>query len=360
MSQTVVINPGAGLQVNKAAEPSSASVNWDVPMTQLAEGFAQMMDAFVATRVMPMLTVDRESGFFWRYPIGTFARHEMTDRGEMTRAARANYELAREQYYCDFKALGHDISDRRKANSRSPIDWRMSTTKFLTEQALIDLEKSFVDNHFKAGIWDFQVTGAASSSITDLKRATGNTMAFWNNYTGSNPIINITDAQTAVHQATGRRPNVLSMGRQVWDKLRHHPDFVGRIDDGQTRGVAKVAKMNMADLLELEAVEVMDSVENSANEGQAADMKFLGGKNALLSYRSTPSPNAEDGSAGYSFVYRSGDLIPNAVGMFNSTGMGISSYYDIEKRCTAMEIDLAYDMKRSSEELAIFFSGIVE
>lgn len=362
MSQTVVIRPGDGLQLAKAAEPSSASVNWDVPMTQLAEGFAQSMDAFVATRAMPMLTVDRESGFYWRYPIGTWARHEMTPRAELTRVARANYELAQEQYYCVFKALGHDIADRRKANSRSPIDWRMSTTKFLVEQAMIDLEKSFVENHFKENIWDYQVTGAATANaVTSFKRSDGNTLARWSDYSagGSNPIVDITNAQRAVQQGTGRRPNVMVMGRSVWDKLRHHPDFVGRIDDGQTSGVARVMKQNMADLLELDAVEVMDSIENTATEGQAASMSFLGGEHALLIYRASPNPTAEDGGAGYTFVYRSGDLIPNAIGMFGSTGMGISSYYDIEKRCTSMEIDVAYDMKRSSDEMGCFFHNIV-
>ena len=353
-------NIGRDGSLMKAADPSSRDVNWDRPLTILAEGFAQMMDNFVGSRVFPMISVDKESDYFWRYPIGAWSRPEMTDRAENTVATKANFEISTDRYFVDFKAVGHDISDRRRATSRAPLNQDSAITRFLVEQGMIDIELGFRYKYFKTGVWTFEIDGDTTASTAfDATDNSNNDLVYWNNPSAT-PIQDITRLCADIGEATGRRPNILTVGRRVWDAVRHHPTIVGRIDDGQTTGVANTTKMNAAELFEVDEILVMDAVQNTAAEGKDASNKYIGGNNALLSYRApNPSPDAEDGSAGYTFVLRNESLIPNAFGMFNGAGMGISRFYDRARRCEVMEIDLAYDQKLSGAQLGVFFNNII-
>ena len=361
-TQKTVVIPAEGSRMVKAAEPSSRDVHWDRPLTQLAESFAQDMMNFVGMRVFPVVRVMKESDVYWKYPPGTFWRNEMTRRAENTRAQTANYKTSDDRYFIDYYALAHEIADRRRAHTdKGLIAQEKRATRFLVEQALIDVELKFVFNWFKTGIWDFQVVGNAATSMNfDAARTSGaNNLKHWSDPTAT-PIIDITDIAADIGERTGRRPNVLVLGRRVYDKLRHHPTIIGRIDDGQTTGVAMATLMTMAALFDLDEVMVMDAVWNKADEGQPDDNEYIGGNNALLVYR-TANPSTDeddDGSAGYTFVLDS-ELIPNAFDEFNSEGMGISQFYDRPRRCTVYEIDLAYDQKLSGASLGCFFSEIV-
>ena len=347
----------------KAAEPSSRDVHWDRPLTQLAESFAQDMMNFVGMRVFPIVRVGKESDVYWKYPPGTFWRNEMTRRAENARAETANYATSDDRYFIDYYALGHEISDRRRAHTDAGlIAQEKRATRFLTEQALIDVELNFVQRWFKTGVWHFEIDGAAatSSSFSPLRSSSDNALKYWSDPTAT-PILDITDVCADIGEQTGRRPNVLVLGRRVYDKLRHHPTIIGRIDDGQTTGVAMATLMTMAALFDLDEVMVMDSVWNKADEGQDYVNEYIGGNNALLVYRSmNPSTDEDDdGSAGYTFVLDS-ELIPNAYDEFNSEGMGISQFYDRPRRCTVYEVDLAYDQKLSGDTLGCFFNGIIQ
>ena len=358
---TVYINPGEGL-MEKAAGPSERTVNWDVHLTQLAESFMQDMDNFIGHRVFPIVQVDKESDRYWKYPPGTFSRHEMALREEMGVVAKANFTLSDDFYNVVFKALGHDISDRRLATARSPLMEYETSAQFLTEQALIDIEKNFTEMAFKAGVWDYEVTGHASTNnATTFARTENQNVVKWDAASGSDPIRNIVDAQRIIGQSTGRRPNIMVLGRNTYDKLRFHDDIVDLIDSGQTQGVAKVTMMNLAFLFELEEILVMDAIENKSQlNPDTVNNQYIGGNHALLLYRSNRGmPGFTDGSAGYTFVLRNGDLIPNAWGMFNEGGMGISRYYSRERRCETLEIDLAYTQKISGASLGCMFADIV-
>lgn len=358
---TIYINPGEGL-LEKAAAPSERTVNWDVHLTQLAESFMQDMDNFIGHRVFPVVQVDKESNKYWKYPPGTFSRHEMALREEMGVVAKANFTLSDDYYNVVFKALGHDISDRRLATARSPLMEYETSAQFLTEQALIDIEKNFRDTGFKAGVWDYEVGGHANTRTPNLTyaRAAAQTVVKWDAPNGS-PILDIVDAQRIIGQATGRRPNIMVLGRNTYDKLRFHDDIVDLIDSGQTQGVAKVTLTNLAFLFELEEILVMDAIENvNQLNPKTVNNQYIGGNHALLLYRSNRGmPGFTDGSAGYTFVLRNEGLIPNAWGMFNESGMGISRYYSRERRCETLEIDLAYTQKIAGASLGCFFRDIV-
>ena len=104
----------------------------------------------------------------------------------------------------------------------------------MTHQALLKYEYDLVDKFFKSAAWTFSADGAASRQNNLTFRAGGNNnIQHWNN-AASTPVEDMRLMKRIIQEQTGFRPNVLGIGRPVFDILLDHPDIVGRIDRGQT------------------------------------------------------------------------------------------------------------------------------
>jgi hypothetical protein len=106
----------------------------------------------------------------------------------------------------------------------------------------------------------------------------------------------------------------------------------------------------VAALLELDEILVMQSIQNTAGEGQTATHSFIGGKKALLTY-TPPSPGLLTPAAGYSFAWRGymGGTAPVAISRFRM------DYIKSDR----IEIEAAYDQKRIAADLGFFWNSIV-
>jgi hypothetical protein len=159
-------------------------------------------------------------------------------------------------------------------------------------------------------------------------------------------------AKRAIAESTGFEPNKLVLGRAVFDVLLDHPDIIDRVKYGQTQGAPAAAnKLVLASLLGVDEVLVMNAIQNTAAEGQAAVHSFIGGKHALLCY-AAPSPGLMTPTGGYTFSW---------TGMLGNGAEGnrIRSFRLEAIRSDRVEIDMSFDMKLISADLGGFFSGIV-
>jgi len=138
----------------------------------------------------------------------------------------------------------------------------------------------------------------------------------------------------------------------VFDSLVDHPDIVGRLDRGQTTGAAQANRESLAALFEVEHVHIMDAIQNTAKEGLTAAHSLIGGKHALLSY-APPTPGIMTPSAGYTFSWTG--LLGNT-----ANGMRVKRFRQDALESDRIEIDMAYDQKRVSEDLGYFFGDIVQ
>lgn len=105
----------------------------------------------------------------------------------------------------------------------------------------------------------------------------------WSDYTNSDPYTAIVAALDAMLV----RPNIAVFGRSVWSKLRTHPKIVAaalaRGGVGASLASAGVlGKEAVADLLELDMIEVGESFFNSAKLGQTPTFARLWGKHAAF------------------------------------------------------------------------------
>lgn len=336
-------------------QPSRSDVHVNRPLTNISVAFLQSADDFVAGRVFPNVPVGKQSDAYFTYDRGEFNRDEMEERTPGTESAGGSYQVGTDTYYSRVRAYHKDIPEQVRSNADNPIDLDREATEYVTHKGLINRERNWATTYFTAGApgdtWTFDVDGASSRSGSfDPTNASNNNVVYWND-AASTPIEDVRLLKRYVQEETGFRPNILTLGRPVFDSLLDHPDIVGRVDRGQTVGTAMVNRAALAALFELDEVLVMDAIYNTAKKGATASHAFIGGNNALLSYRPR-TPGILTPSAGYTFSWT------GFVGAGND-GMRIKRFYLDAIESDRVEIDMAYDQKLVSADLGAMFGGII-
>ena len=235
-----------------------------------------------------------------------------------------------------------DLQRRQGPSIRDP---RQQRTKTIAEQANIHQDRLFANAFFRSGVWANEWTGIDDTATTGKQF-----IKFSND--NSDPIKFIADQKLEMHGQTGRMPNKLAIGANVFNALRQHPGILDRVKyGGSTANPASVTKNVLAQLFEVDELVVMMSIYNQAKQGAEADMSFIGDPNALLLAYATNSPAVDEPSAGYIFTWDmlgDGQLLP----IFHYPGEnGTHSEY--------VEGLMAYDMKKTADDLAVFCGDVV-
>jgi hypothetical protein len=325
--------------------PQLGDVHVNVPLTNMSVAYIQDESNFVADRVFPNLPVTKQSDRYFQYSRADFNRDEMEERAPGAESAGNGYDLDNTPtYFATVRAFHKDIPDQIRANSDDVLAPDRDATIFVTQKALIKREVTFANNYFNSGVWNYGATGV------DASPGSGEFLQ-WDNV-DSTPIEDIRAARRVVQEATGFKPNILVLGKIVFDVLVDHPEFIDRIKYNFAQGVAAVAnEVIMAQLWGLEQVLVMEAVANFAPRGAVEDSQFIGGPNALLAYR-TKTPGMMMPTAGYTFSWN---------GWMGATGMGhrIKSFRLERNESDRIEVQMAYDQKIIGADLGYFFDTAV-
>lgn len=122
----------------------------------------------------------------------------------------------------------------------------------------------------------------------------------WSDATGSDPMGVVETAKEAIRQQTGKRPNVMVMGAQVFAKLKTHSKVLDRIKyTGRDVATADL----LASLFGVQQVLVGDSI-NASDAGVFSD---TWGKFVVLAYTPTASV-AQQGEPSYGYTYQLMDM----------------------------------------------------
>ena len=224
-------------------------------------------------------------------------------------------------------------------------DTRQMQTKVLAEQANIFQDEMFANSFFRAGVWANELEGIDDTNPTSEQ------FIKWTN-DNSDPIQFIAEQKLAMQEKTGRMPNRLALGANVFTALRKHPGILDRVKyGGSTANPASVTRNVLAQLFEVEEMSVMMSIHNKAKQGKDADMSFIADPNAMLLAYATDAPSITEPSAGYIFQW---DMLGNdqTMPIFHYPGEnGTHSEY--------IEGLMAFDMKKTADDLAVFCKGVV-
>lgn len=318
--------------------PTASDVHIDAPLTNMSLGFMQSADAFVASRVFPLVGVTKQSDKYFTYDRGYWYRNEMKKRGAGTESAGGGYAISSAEYFCDVYALHKDVDDDTRGNADTPISIDRDTSDFLSLQALLNLEKLWAATYFTTSVW-----------TTDKVPTTT-----WDD-PSSDPVGDIETGVTTIIGSTGVDPErlKLTVGYEVWEKLKHHPDLVDRIKYGQSGAgsPAMVTPQAIAAVVGVGELLVARAVENSANEGQTNSFAFINGKHGLISY-APERPGLRTPSAGYTMAWtsRTGS---------NPAGTVVSRFRMDQLKSDRYEIEHSFDQKVVSADLGYFFNGAV-
>lgn len=235
-----------------------------------------------------------------------------------------------------------DLTRRQGPATRDP---RMQRTRTMAGQANIHQDLLFAEHFFKAGVWGHEESGVDSTAPTEgqfIKFSNGN----------SDPVKLIDERATAMEQATGRRPNILALGVNVFNALKLHPGILERVKyGGSTANPALITENVLSQLFSMEKITVQRSIMNKAKLGQKADMQFIGDPNSFLLAYATSTPSIDEPSAGYIFTWDmlgDGNIMP----VLN---------YDGEPGTHSEFIEglMATDMKKTADDLAMYFMDAV-
>lgn len=330
------------------SQPTAGDVHVNTPLTNMSVAYMQDAKNFIADRVFPNLPVQKQSDRYYIYNRGDFNRDEMEVRAPGTESKGSGYDLDNTPtYFANKYAFHKDIPDDIRSNSDSVLDADRDATLYLAQKALIKRERVWAANYFATGKWTTLYTGVSASPGTG-------TVLQWNDKNAT-PIEDVRAAKTAILLLTGFEPNVLVLGRQVYDKLADHPEFIDRVKYGQTGSSANTpAKANleiMAQLFEVDEVLVMNAIYNTAAQGATDSNSFVGGKSALLVYR-TKTPGLLVPTGGYTFSW-TGYLGASA------NGTRMKKFRMEQLGSDRAEIEMAFDLKLVGADLGAFFTTII-
>jgi hypothetical protein len=317
------------------AQPNLESVHTDAILTNISVAYIQKQEHFIASKVFPLISVDKKSDSYYIYTQADWFRDEARVRGDASESAGGGYTLSTATYTAVVFSFHKDVGDQVVQNSDDPLNPMQDATRFITQKLLLRQEIQWVSDYFVTSVW------ANDTTPTNT----------WDDYASSDPIDDIELGKETILKNTGFMPNKLVLGYEVFRKLKHHPDIIDRIKYTTNAATNMVTAQLLAALFEVDEVLVARAIKNSSNEGQTASYAFTHGKNALLAY-APARPGLLEPAAGYTFGWRG---ISDGLG----TTVGISRFRMPELRADRIEGQMAWDNKVVATNLGYFFDGAV-
>lgn len=326
--------------------PYLSQVHVDRPLTNMSVAYIQDQNAFISTKVFPVVPVDKKSDRYFVYLKEDWFRDSAQVRAPNTESAGGNYDLDNTPTYnCIVYAYHKDVDEQEDANADVPLNMERDATRFVTRMLLLREEIQWVTDYFAASVW----TGSSTGGDITVSPT-------WDDAT-STPIEDVQTQQAAILKGTGFEANTLVIGFEVYQKLVRHPDVIDLIKYGAGPGNPAIAnEAALAKIFTVARVLVSKSVKNTAAKTPGT-VAFTGaltaGKNALLCYVAD-APGIMEPSSGYIFMWK---------GISRGLGTTIASYRIpmpwLGLETVRIESEIAFHDKVIGADLGAFFSSCV-
>jgi len=316
----------------------TSDVHVDQALSNVSIAYAQEQNRFIASQVFPSVNVSHLSNKYHIFSKDAYLRSEAGLRAPGSRSRTANFQLSTGTYSCEEYGVAMNVDDLVAANADAGLDILTSTTKYVTEQLLLKRDQVFAAAAFTTGVW----TGSTSGS--DITPST-----LWS-ASGATPIKDIQTQQDAVESKTGRKPNVLVLGSDVYTTLRDSDDILDRVKYSE-RGILTTDLM--ASIFGVDKVIVAAPIVNSGPEsGTASYGRVFDADDALLCYV-PDAPGLMTPSAGYMFSFT------GVSGAYQFEGLRTRRYREEAMHSERIEALSAFDFKVTGADLGVFFNECV-
>lgn len=332
-----------------------SAVHIDVPLTNLTTAYLQEDSVFIADRVFPNVPVSKQSDKYYVWPKGQFNRiGDVKPLAPGAEAETISLTASTDSYFCVPYALGFDLTEQMLANEDTQLDTRLAASKALTTKLLLKRELDWISTYFAASVWATEYTGVSNANNDTVPEVTQ-----WDDYTNATPIIDITEAKTAMLLASGGAASVndivMVVTQDVRDKLVNHPSILARLNGGATvSNPALVTEAKLAEILGVSEFIVIRAIQNTGKEGLSDSHSFVATKKAAL-YSRPKAPGLMVPAAGYNFTWSAGMNAGHGVSINSYKGEHLAIKHVAEK----VEAVMCYDQKVVSADMGVFFNSII-
>ncbi len=314
--------------------PTPASVHIDRTLTNVSTAYYQATSSYIAGQIFPSVRVPNQTDKYFVFDKNDSLREKALARGPNTESAGGGFRLSTDAYSAEVFAWHVDLDDQTLSNADAGLNLRRSAARACTDAILRQMEANWAAEAFAASKWGIDLAG-------------GTDFAAWST-ANSTPLEDVETQRVAIQKKTGRRPNTLVLGAEVYSKLKNHPDLRERI---QFVSDSVVTREIMARLFEIDRLFVADAVAATNLEGETAAYDFMAGKHAWLGYVAS-APAMEEPSAGYIFTW-------DGVSDGSATQVGTVQIEMPLKRAVRVESQLAWDIKIVGTDLGAFFGSAI-
>jgi hypothetical protein len=297
--------------------------------------------AYIADQIFPIVPVMKQSDKYVVYDQSHWFRNEARIRAPGTKSERGGWSYSEDTFFCDRFSYGVEIFDEERDNSDVQFDLDRDATEFATDKILMQREVAFASGFFTTGVWGTNRTGVASAPSASQ-------FVQWNDYANSDPLGDLSAWMDLIEASIGREPNRLVMGKQVWTKIKWHPDLIDTIKYTQRAQMT----MDLAEaLFEIERILIGRAIYTTSPEGTAeASVSYsrIWGKHLLATFVPA-SASLRTPAAGYTFTW---NRVPNSM-------MYIKRMRDEEREADIIEANGYYDHKLTGAKAGLFADQVV-
>ena len=265
--------------------PLKAQLHRDAALENISVAFKA--EGLIASELSPSVPVKHETDVYHVYSRESLILPE-TARADGAPANKATFVLSTATYSLEEHALRDIITDRSRNNSDKAIRLDADTTEYLTEKIMLQKENDMATLVGTAANW------SQTLSLTS-------TLAWDQNTTLSNPIIQIDTATSVIARNTGKRPNLVALDYTTFLAAKEH---VSILDRTKYTTAESITESLLATLFGVSKILVARGIRNQGPEGLSESMTFIWTDMAFVAWVE-PSPGLKKASALYTFTQQS-------------------------------------------------------
>ena len=339
--------------------PDVSDLHVNIPLTNVSIAYIQSSDAYIAHKIFPKVTVQKQTDIFWKYSKSDWRRTDGVVRAPATESAGSGWNMETGSYRAAVYAIHKDIDAQTRANADSNFNVDADAARFVTNQLMLKRDLDWCNSFFVTGnggnggtggtLWAVEYQGVASAPSGSYQ------FLQWND-DASDPIGDVGQWVLNFRQLTGFMPSVMVLGAAVLLVLKNHPDILDRIKYTQ-KGI--VTEDLLATLFGVPKVitayatyTTVAQVNDGAAQDAAATYNFIASPYSAALYYVPDGPSLMTPSAGYTFTW-------NGYLGGNKEGIRIDRFYQRHIKADRVEGEMTYDMHLVSADCGAFINTAV-
>lgn len=293
-----------------------ASLDINVALTNVAQGYFQ--PDFCMRTLFPLVEVGTDNGIITRFDDSIFEEID-DDRADDTFYPEVQDGYSGQAFELNTKGFSYRVGDKKARQSANlGVNWAIRAQRRMMERAMLqhEIEGAVRATNFAGYHTDNRIALTAGNQFND---------------TNVNPGTVIREGRAAISVKTGKDPNVMILGRRVFDAMAENPFLKDRI---QYTSRESVTEEILAGFYGFDKVKVCNAIvkRNGQTERVFGNHLLLAYTNPAglnqerIGYRPTGTIDNETPSMGYTYTYLNNPL-------------AYSPYYDKARKATVYQLD---------------------